>query len=36
MIKKFTPRERVSLVVLVILLVFGAYYFLFYTPTTSR
>ena len=33
--KKFTPRERVLLVVLVILIVFCAYYFLFYTPISS-
>lgn len=33
--KKFTPRERVLLVVLVILVVFCAYYFLFYTPVSS-
>ena len=36
MAKKFTPRERVLLVVLIILLVFCGYYFLFYTPTNER
>ena len=33
--KKFTPRERVLLVVLAILVVVCAYYFLFYTPVSS-
>ena len=33
--KKFTPRERVLLVILCILLVFCAYYFLFYTPVNE-
>lgn len=35
MMKKFTPRERVLLVVLGLLIVFCVYYFLFYTPVTS-